>query len=101
MPTPDIVIRPEGDDDHAAIREVNRLAFGQDDESSLVDALRAGGQARVSLVAEVANRVVGHILFSALPIVTMRGTVDALALAPLAVIPDRQRQGIGSALVRE
>jgi putative acetyltransferase len=92
-------IRPEHVADREALRHVNQHAFGQDDEANLVDALRDGGYARLSLVAEVQGEVVGHILFSELPIVTERGTVSALALAPLAVLPEYQRQGIGSALV--
>jgi putative acetyltransferase len=95
-----ILIRPETIADHEAIRHVNRLAFGQDDEARLADALRDGGYIRASLVAERDEQVVGHILFSDLPIVTEAGTVPALALAPLAVLPEFQRQGIGSALVR-
>jgi putative acetyltransferase len=66
-----------------------------------VDALRDGGYARLSLVAQEGAKTVAHILFSDLPIVTQAGTLPALALAPLAVLPDRQRQGIGSRLVRE
>ena len=93
-------IRDETGDDREAIREVHRLAFGGDAEARLVDALRDGGYARVSLVAEESGRVVGHILFGTLPIETPRGTVEAMALAPLAVVPDRQRRGIGSALTR-
>jgi putative acetyltransferase len=93
-------IRPETTADLEAIRQVNRLAFGQDDEARLVDALRQGGYVRVSLVAEQASQVVGHILFSDLPIITEGGTVPALALAPMAVLPERQNQGIGSALVQ-
>jgi putative acetyltransferase len=65
-----------------------------------VDALREGGFLRVSLVAERAGRVVGHILFSDLPIITGDGPVPALSLAPMAVLPELQRQGIGSALVQ-
>jgi putative acetyltransferase len=94
-------ICPETEGDHAAIREVNRRAFGGEDELRLIDALRDGGYARVSLVAEEDGQVVGHILFSALPIVTQGGTVEALSLAPMAVIPPRQGHGIGSMLVRE
>ncbi len=65
-----------------------------------MDALRSGGYARVSLVAEVDGRVVGHILFSDVPILTDGGTVPALSLAPMAVLPEHQRKGIGTALVR-
>jgi len=96
-----ILIRPETSADHDAIRHVNRLAFGQGDEARLVDALRDGGFVRVSLVAQQAGQVVGHILFSDLPIITGAGTVPALALAPMAVLPEVQRQGIGSALVQK
>src|SRR4051812_7095733 len=95
------VIRPEVPTDYHAIREVNRLAFGGEGESRLVYALRDDGHVRVSLVAEEDRRVVGHILFSALPIVTPGATVEALALAPMAVVPAHQRRGIGSLLVRE
>jgi putative acetyltransferase len=95
-----VLIRPETSADHDAIRQVNGLAFGQDAEAQLVDALRDGGYLRVSLVAERDGKVVGHLLFSDLPIVTEAGTVPALALAPMAVLPEFQNQGIGSALVR-
>ncbi len=95
-----ILIQPETSADHESIRHVNRLAFAQDEEARLVDALRDGGYVRLSLVAQQAGRVVGHILFSDLPIITQAGTVPALALAPMAVLPGFQNQGIGSALVR-
>jgi putative acetyltransferase len=95
-----LLIRPEAPADHDAIRKVNRLAFGQKDEAKLVDALRDGGYARLSLVAEDEDRIIGHILFSDLPIHMPDGVVDGLALAPMAVIPSHQRQGIGTALVR-
>jgi len=93
-------IRQETPADQDSIRHVNRVAFGQDEEARLVDALRDGGHVRLSLVAERECQVVGHILFSALPILTEAGTVPALALAPMAVLPGFQNQGIGSALVR-
>src|SRR6516162_4041355 len=95
-----LLIRPETSADHRAIWHVNRLAFGRDAEARLVDALRDGGYVRASLVAEKDQQVVGHILFSDLPIVSEAGTVPALALAPMAVLPEVQNQGIGSALVR-
>ncbi len=93
-------IRPERPDDFAAIRTVNRLAFGQADEAALVDALRGGGFGVAALVAEDAGRIVGHIFFSRLPIEAGGRVVAGAALAPMAVTPERQRQGIGSALVR-
>ncbi len=94
-----LLIRLENDQDHDAVRNVNRLAFGQDAEARLVDALHSGGFAPVSLVAEMDSQVVGHIMFSDLNIITETGTLAALALAPTAVLPTFQRQGIGSALV--
>ena len=88
-----IIIRPESTTDEDAIRHVNRLAFGQDEEARLVAALRDGGYFRVSLVAEASGQIVGHILFSDLPIITGTGTVTALALAPMAVLPELQGRG--------
>ncbi|MBS0209314.1 MAG: N-acetyltransferase [Planctomycetes bacterium] len=95
-----ISIRPETPADVVAVREVNRRAFGRDGEARLVDALRDEGYVRVSLVAEVDGQVVGHVLFSELPIVIADGEVPALSLAPLAVLPEFQRRGIGGELVR-
>lgn len=94
-----MTIRSEATADHDAIRQVHRLAFGQDDEANIVEALSHGGHTRVSLVAECEGMVVGHLLFSDLPILTDSGTIAAVSLAPLAVRPEWQRQGIGSALV--
>ena len=95
-----ISIRLERSDDVAAIGAVNRAAFAGDAEARLVDALREAGHVRLSLVAEDAGRVIGHILFSEMWIDAAGGALDALALAPMAVVPERQRQGVGTALVR-
>jgi putative acetyltransferase len=94
-------VRGEMPGDREDVREVHRQAFGREDEARLVDALRDGSYARLSLVAEEGGQVVGHVLFSDLPIIAPAGTLYALALAPLAVLPARQRQGIGSRLVLE
>jgi putative acetyltransferase len=95
-----ITIRPETALDHEAIHRVNRLAFGRDEEARLVDALRREEYMRLSLVAEVEGEIIGHILFSYLPIITENRLLPALALAPMAVMPEHQRRGIGSELVR-
>lgn len=95
-----IQVRPEGQADLGAIHTVNREAFGSVDEADLVDALRANGDAAVSLVAETDAGVVGHILFSHLPIRAPRRDIAAVALAPMSVLPQWQRRGVGSALVR-
>jgi putative acetyltransferase len=97
-----VLIHPEADGDQAVIREVNRRAFAQEDEARLVDRLRAGGYVRLSLVAALDGQIVGHILFSELPIICDSGaTVPSLALAPMGVLPEFQRRGIGAGLVRE
>jgi putative acetyltransferase len=92
-------IRPESHDDAEAIRHVNEAAFGTSEEADLVDALRTGGQVLVSLVAEADGRVVGHVLFSRMWIRTADGLMDAVALAPVAVVPECQKQGIGTRLI--
>jgi putative acetyltransferase len=96
-----LLVREELPSDRAAVREVNRLAFGGDEEADLVDRLRRGRDIIVSLVAVDGHDLVGHILFSELPIETGERTIRGVALAPMAVRPDRQRQGIGSALVHK
>src|SRR5262245_8625137 len=68
-------------------------------ESRLIADLRAARLAVIDLVAEDQAEIVGHILFSKLCVLSDAKPVDTLALAPLAVRPDRQRSGIGAALV--
>lgn len=92
-------IRPERAGDESAIHAVNRAAFPGPQEAALVDALRKTDAflPELSLVAEAGDRIIGHILFTR---VSIQGT-PALALAPMAVLPDHQRGGVGSALVRD
>ena len=94
-------VRAEDTADLDGIREVNRLAFGGEDEALLVDRLRADGDVVVSLVAFSRGEVVGHVLFSRLPIEQTENKVAGAALAPVAVLPAWQRQGVGSALIRQ
>jgi putative acetyltransferase len=93
-------IRPESPDDEAGVRHVNERAFPTPIEADIVDALRANCPDVVSLVAEENGRVVGHILFSPAVLATTTGEVHGMALGPMAVLPERQNRGIGSALVR-
>lgn len=94
-----ISIRKERPEDIAAIHHVNEQAFGQADEASLVDRLRENGKAIISLVATEDARVVGHILFSPVTIESASKKSAAIGLAPMAVLPEFQNQGIGSRLV--
>ena len=95
-----VSVRVETPADFAAVRVVSREAFGQPDEADLVERLRGDGEVVASLVAEADNAIVGHILFSRLPIVASAREIPGAALAPVAVLPRFQGQGIGSALVR-
>ena len=100
--TAPLVIRVEQPGDIPHIRDILAHAFGQRAEADLVDQLRADGDALTSLVAVGENgELVGHILFSRLPIEGPKGRVtQATALAPLAVRPEHQRKGVGSALTK-
>ncbi|HEV2836302.1 MAG TPA: N-acetyltransferase [Pyrinomonadaceae bacterium] len=88
-------IREEHANDLAAIRDVNTRAFGQEQEGNIVDALRSNGAALLSLVATIDGGAVGHIMYSPATV----GDVTGAALGPMAVVPEYQRQGIGSKLV--
>lgn len=92
----------EGPQHLDGIRNVNRLAFGGEDEVKLVDRLRADGLVVASLVALRDGEVCGHILFSELPIrrSDSGALIPAASLAPMAVHPRLQRVGVGSLLVR-
>lgn len=95
------LIRPEIPDDFPAVHDVNQQAFGRPDEAYLVEALRRGPGPAISLVAEADGRVVGHIFFSPVVLETPSGERRTLlGLAPMAVLPDYQGRGVGSALVR-
>jgi putative acetyltransferase len=112
--TATITIRPEGIDDHAAIREVVTAAFGSAAEADLVDRIRASPEyvPSGSLVAVADSGadggadgqgevVVGHVMISGATLELSQGGVRPIVmLSPLAVRPDRQRDGIGGSLVR-
>jgi len=102
-PAEDVIVRGENGEnteERSVIRSINEAAFGGPDEADLVDKLRTEGDALISLVAELKKRIVGHVLFSRMWIETPSGLVSAVALAPVAVLPEHQHRGIGGRLIR-
>jgi putative acetyltransferase len=97
VPNP-VIVRPEGGADAEGIRAVHRAAFGRDDEGRLVDALRRAGVVIASVVAVADGQIVGHALFSTVWIDSKAGSLPVASLAPMAVRPERHREGIGTAL---
>ncbi|MEU0208689.1 N-acetyltransferase [Streptomyces canus] len=96
------MIRKETAGDHRDVREVHTRAFGDGERvPGLVEALRVAeaASAPMSYVATVDGRVVGHVLLSAARLDAPRRIVDVLTLSPLGVIPEFQRQGIGTQLI--
>lgn len=96
-----MIVRAEKTEDRDDIHGVNELAFGRPDEAELVDALRANASPTISLVAVVDEQLAGHIFFSPVTVESDGGVFTAMGLAPMAVLPEHQNQGIGSRLVRE
>ena len=91
-------MRPERPEDFAAIRAVHERAFAPSgEEAELVEALRRSGDMELCLVGMAEDAVVAHIAFSRAHV----GDHPVLALAPMGVLPEHQRRGIGSALVTE
>src|SRR5690606_34567628 len=94
------MIREAATQDYAAVRQVIRHAFGQEEEADLVERLRADGDVLVELVAAGETALQGHILYSPLHIARGPESLRAAALAPLSVLPAFQRRGLGGDLIR-
>lgn len=94
-----MLIRAEEQRDWAAVHAVNVSAFETPAEANLVDTLRDEVQELVSLIAEDNGAIVGHIMFSPVSL-SDHTALRIMGLAPMAVAPEHQRKGIGSALVR-
>ncbi len=99
-----ISIRRETPADHDAIRQVtidafSSSVFGHDGEADLVDTIRATASPQFSLVATSEETVVGYVVFSPATLNTGNGELTGMGLGPLSVLPEFQRQGIGSQLV--
>ena len=99
-----IEIREEQRGEYQEIRQVIVAAFGGDPEepaANVVELLRDRNKVPVALVAVSDNKIVGHIMFSPVTITLAPKAFRAVGLAPLSVLPEFQRQGIGSMLTRE
>ncbi|GLY99944.1 N-acetyltransferase [Actinoplanes sp. NBRC 103695] len=96
-----MILREEAVADHDAVRELHRVAFGEDGDkvAELVDALRRDEPGRTGVVAEDDGVVVGHVLFTKNLLDAPERLVDVQVLSPIAVAPDRQRQGVGKRLI--
>ena len=95
-----ITIRREAPADIAAVHRLNAAAFETSIEADLVDVLRENCRDHLALVAEADGVVFGHILFTPLAIAGEEASLHGMGLAPMAVVADRQNEGIGSRLVR-
>lgn len=94
-----LVVRAEAPADFGAIRAVHESAFPTAQEADLVDALRSDGDLVLSLAAARDSAIAGHVAFSRMTVKKGSETFPAVALAPIAVRPEFQRAGIGSALI--
>lgn len=93
-----IILRPEQESDRVEVLEVVRRAFNRAEESALVELIRKRGNARLATVADDAGILVGYVLASPL-MLDPQHSLTCLAIAPVAVIPERQGEGIGSRLM--
>lgn len=98
-----IIIRPEKPGDYEAVRRVNLAAFDTPTEADLADAMRDTPEyvPDLSLVAVVDGEILGHALFSEVTVEQESGEITALSLGPIAVLPEHQSKGIGTALIEE
>jgi len=96
-----MLIREATSEDTAALLHVHKLAFGQDEEAILVEALLSDPSAQpvLSLLAQDNETVVGHVLFTSVGLIGPIEPLSAAILAPLAVVPFAQRSGVGRALI--
>ena len=96
----DIKTREEIFKDIDPIRAINEKAFPQPHEANIVNRLRANCDGLLSLLALQDKKVIGHILFSPVIIEGHHGILEGKGLAPMAVLPEFQRQGVGTELVK-
>jgi putative acetyltransferase len=96
-----VKIRVEKKSDFNAIKYVNDKAFNQPQEGNVIEKIRNTDSRILSLVAELDNKIIGHIFFSPVEIEGHPEIKNGMGLAPLAVLPEYQKQGIGKMLIKE
>ncbi|MBM6995984.1 N-acetyltransferase [Paenibacillus sp. DXFW5] len=99
-----MIIRTETERDFNEVYKLNYLAFGnREDESKLVERIRKSNEyiPELSIIAEMENEIVGHLLLSKAKVEDHENAYTVIVLAPIAVKPNRQKQGIGSRLIEE
>lgn len=94
-------IRAEIDKDYKEIKALNDLAFQGPLEGEIVDKIRSSCAEIISLVAVDKDRIIGHIFFSPTVAISGEEKIKGMGLAPMAVLPEYQNKGVGSALVKE
>jgi len=94
-----ITIRPENKEDLSTIKNVNDEAFGQPEEGNVINEIRKSDSQILSLVAEIEGSIVGHIFYSEAKIDCNNVSIKGMGLAPMAVLPEYQKQGIGKKLI--
>jgi putative acetyltransferase len=99
----ELILRGERDTDFNDIYEINKQAFGREDEAKLINALRKTRNyvKGFSIVALQDDKIVGHAIFTHAAIMNQGKRFNCLALGPMAVLPELQRKGIGKKLVEE
>ncbi len=103
MSSADFLIREASQGDFDAVVAVEKAAFGHDEEAELVQALLSDASAQpvLSLLAYEGAEPVGHVLFSKVTLGGPARNTSGRLLAPLAVVPQAQRRGVGGSLIRE
>lgn len=95
------IIRAEQAQDKTSIEQINRAAFEDDEEAQLVNALRDSGCEYLCRVTEMDDKVVSYILFTPVTLTGKQSNLKLFGLAPMAVLPEYQNQGMGSVLVKQ
>ena len=96
-----MIIRKEEERDFVSIKMINDLAFCQSQEGNVINKVRESDTHALSMVAELDDKIVGHIFYSTAIIECNNEMIIGMGLAPMSVLPEYQKQGIGKKLINE